>query len=73
MTDAPPHAIDELTPRERRVLHLVAEGLSLEEIASRLRVRPATVAAHRGRIMRKLRLASAADLVRFALREAMPD
>ena len=72
MPDTTPHAIDLLTPRERQMLHLLAEGLTAEEIASRLDVHVATVKAHRSRIMRKLGLSSTSELVRVALREAMP-
>jgi DNA-binding NarL/FixJ family response regulator len=60
-----------LTPREREVLTLVAEGLSTREIASRLVLSHKTVEVHRQRIMDKLDLHKVADLVRFALREGL--
>lgn len=57
-----------LTPREREVVQLVAEGLSNKEVARRLELSPKTVEAHRTNIMHKLQLDSVADLVRFAIR-----
>lgn len=65
-------ALARLTARERQVLHLLAEGLTVDELANRLGVGIATVRAHRGRIMRKLDISSEGELIRFALRETMP-
>ena len=73
MPDTAPRASDLLTPRERQILHSVAEGLTVDEIASRLGVRVATVEAHRRRLMQKLRVSSTGELVRAALRVAMPE
>jgi DNA-binding NarL/FixJ family response regulator len=58
---------DRLTPREREVLQLVAEGYSSAGIASRLDISPRTAESHRGSVMRKLGLGSQVDLVRYAL------
>mgnify|MGYP002725767724 CR=1 FL=1 len=44
-----------LTPREQEVLSLIGQGLSSEELAARMKVSTATVAAHRRNIMSKLR------------------
>lgn len=60
-----------LSPREREVLRLVAEGLSSKEIADRLCVSPKTIETHRARIMKKLGLKSFADLVKYAVREGL--
>ncbi len=56
-----------LTPREREVLQLLAEGRTTSEIAGIIHRSPETVRSHRLRIMRKLRLHSTAELIRFAL------
>jgi len=63
--DAPRDAI---TPREREVIQLLAEGNSNKETASALGVSVKTIEAHRANIMRKLRLRSVTDLVRYAIR-----
>ncbi|GIU79798.1 MAG: DNA-binding response regulator [Bryobacteraceae bacterium] len=65
--------IDLLTAREREVLQLIAEGKTNKEIASLLNLSVYTVDAHRGRIMEKLNLHSAGELVRFALRKGLID
>ena len=57
-----------LTPRERQIVQLLAEGSTNKETASALGVSVKTVEAHRANIMRKLRLRSASDLVRYAVR-----
>jgi DNA-binding NarL/FixJ family response regulator len=60
-----------LTPREREVLHLVAEGLTSGEIAARLFISPRTAESHRANLMRKLGLRSRTDLVRFAFQRGI--
>ena len=60
-----------LTPREREITQLVAEGKSSKEAASHLGVSAKTIEAHRANIMRKLNLHSIADLVRYAIREKL--
>jgi DNA-binding NarL/FixJ family response regulator len=57
-----------LTPRERQVVQLLAEGKSNKEVGSALRISAKTVETHRTNVMRKLRLHSVADLVRYAIR-----
>jgi DNA-binding NarL/FixJ family response regulator len=57
-----------VTPREREIIQLLAEGRSNKETAVALSVSVKTVEAHRANIMRKLRLRSASDLVRYAVR-----
>ena len=65
--------IDLLTSREREVLQMIAEGKTNKEIATVLNLSVYTVDAHRGRIMEKLNLHSATDLVRFAVRAGLVD
>lgn len=67
--DAPPHAI--LSDREYEVLQLLARGLSLAEIGSKLFVSAKTVSTHKARMMQKLDINNNADLVRYALRHGM--
>ncbi len=59
-------AIDELTPREREVLRLIALGHTNAEIASMLYVSVRTVENHRASVLRKLGLRTRAELVRHA-------
>jgi DNA-binding NarL/FixJ family response regulator len=67
----PPSALAGLTPRERQVLQLIAEGNSGTEIARELGISARTVESHRERIMAKLDLHSIADLTRFAVRHGV--
>lgn len=57
-----------LTPREREVLQLLAEGKSNKEIAGVLGISVKTAETHRANIMLKLNVHSIADLVRYAVR-----
>jgi DNA-binding NarL/FixJ family response regulator len=60
-----------LSPREREVLQLAAEGLGNLEIAEKLFISPRTAETHRANLMRKLGLQTATDLVRFAIRKGL--
>jgi DNA-binding NarL/FixJ family response regulator len=60
-------ALDPLSERERDVLHLLALGHTNQEIGKRLYISVRTVDTHRAHIMRKLHLATRAELVLFAL------
>jgi two-component system response regulator NreC len=64
---------DELTPRQRQVLTLVAEGLSNAEIADRLEISAKTVARHRENIMARLNLHSRTELVKYAIRKGLTE
>jgi FixJ family two-component response regulator len=55
-----------LTPREREIMALVVSGLLNKLIAIELGISEITVKAHRGRVMRKMQVASLAELVRVA-------
>ena len=63
--------VSALTPREREVLQLIAEGLTSTQIASRLFVSEKTVSTHRRQIMEKLNIYSIAELTKYALREGL--
>jgi DNA-binding NarL/FixJ family response regulator len=62
------HSSKDLTPRQREVLQLLAEGRPMKEVAFILQVSPRTVAFHKYRIMEQLGLRSTADLVQFAIK-----
>lgn len=60
-----------LSPREREVLQLLAEGYTAREAGRRLHVSVKTIETHRRNILRKLGLDTVADLVRYAIREGL--
>ena len=60
-----------LSPREREILQLLAEGKSTKEVASLLGISIKTVDSHRKQIMDKLRMFSIAELTKYALREGL--
>ena len=62
---APGH---QLTPRQREVLQLLAEGRSMKEAASLLNLTPRTVAFHKYRMMEQLKVKSTAELVQYAVK-----
>jgi DNA-binding NarL/FixJ family response regulator len=66
-----PSAFAKLTPREREVLQLMAEGRATKEIAMDLRVSIKTVETHRRQIMEKLNIYSVAELTKYAIREGL--
>lgn len=61
------------SPRERQILHLLADGKSNKEIALVLEISARTVESYRARIMIKLNLHSTAALVRYAIRHNIVD
>jgi FixJ family two-component response regulator len=65
---------DLLTPRERQVFEMVAQGLLNKQIAGQLGTREGTVKLHRANLVRKLQARSVSDLVRMAdrLQDAVP-
>jgi len=63
--------LDPLSPREREVLQLVAEGKTTKEIASTLGISFKTAETHRANIMAKLDIHETAGLVRYAIRNRL--
>lgn len=57
-----------LTPRQRQVVQLLAEGKSMKEAADVLKVATRTIAFHKYRIMEDLKLKTTADLIQFAMK-----
>lgn len=62
--------LERLTPREREVLDLVAQGLSQREIAAKLDISPRTVEVYKARMMEKLQCRTIADIVKSAIAAA---
>ena len=60
--------LESLTPRQREILQLLAEGHTNKEIAQRLGLSHRTVEAHRNQLMKRLDVHDIAGLVRFAMR-----
>lgn len=60
-----------LSPREREVLQLIAEGHSTKAIAEKLYLSVKTIEAHRSQIMKKLNTNSVAELTKYAIREGL--
>jgi two-component system response regulator NreC len=60
-----------LSPREREVLQLIAEGRSSNQIAEALYVSVKTIECHRAQLMQKLKKRSVAELTKFAIREGL--
>ena len=60
-----PHEV--LSAREYEVLCLIGSGKSVKQIADELRLSPKTISTHRARMLRKMRLKTSADLIRYAV------
>jgi DNA-binding NarL/FixJ family response regulator len=60
-----------LTPRQREIVQLLAEGRSTKEIASILDIATRTVHFHKYEIMKELDLASNAELVQYAIKHSL--
>jgi DNA-binding NarL/FixJ family response regulator len=68
MDDGP---LEALSPREREILQLVAEGRTSQEIGERLSISPKTVDTYRSRLMQKIRVDDLAGLVKFAIQHGV--
>jgi len=64
-------ALGELTPRQREVLQLVAEGRSAKEIAAVLHISRRTAEFHKARLMETLGVQNTAELIQFAIRNGV--
>ena len=64
-------AYEKLTPREREILQLAADGKGRKDIAKQLSISARTVETHRFHILHKLGLRSQTDLVRYAIRKGL--
>jgi DNA-binding NarL/FixJ family response regulator len=62
---------ERLTPRQREVLQLIAEGYSTQDIAQTLNISVKTVETHRAQLMQRLDIHDIAGLVRYAIREGL--
>ncbi len=62
-----------LTPRQREVLQLIAEGRSTRQIAERLNLSIKTIETHRAQLMQRLEIFDVAGLTRYALRSGLID
>jgi two-component system response regulator NreC len=63
-----------LSPREREIVVIAAQGLSNPDISRKLGISPRTVETHRANLMRKLKLKGQTDLVRYAIKRGLlPD
>jgi DNA-binding NarL/FixJ family response regulator len=60
-----------LTPREREILQMIAEGQANKDVANKLNLSLYTVETHRGNILQKLGLRSAAEVVLYAVRKGI--
>jgi two-component system, NarL family, response regulator NreC len=67
----PLDAYETLTPREREILQMTAEGLTSTEIGDKLMISPRTVEVHRSNLTIKLGIKNQADLIRFAIRRGI--
>jgi DNA-binding NarL/FixJ family response regulator len=72
LLESKPHALaSSLTHREREIVQQIAEGRLNKQIAARLSISIKTVETHRASAMRKLKLRTTADLVRYAVRNQL--
>ena len=69
--EEPRRGLEVLTPREKEVFYLLAEGQSSAEIAEALFVSPKTIHTHRQHIMDKLAIRTIGELIRYAIREGL--
>ena len=66
-----PTGVDVLTPRQREILQLIAEGKSTRDIAETLHLSVKTVETHRAQLMERLDIHDVAGLIRYALKKGL--
>lgn len=67
----PESPLDKLTPRQREILQLIAEGFSRKEIAEKLSISPKSFDVYRSEILQQLGIDDTAGLVRFAIQNGL--
>jgi DNA-binding NarL/FixJ family response regulator len=67
------HPHETLSDREFEVFRLLAAGVSVTEIASRLKLSVKTVSTHKANLMQKMGLQNASELIRYAIRHGLAD
>ena len=70
-SNVPQTSYDRLSPREREVLKLLAEGLSVKEIATRLNLSVKTVDVHKTNLMKKIDVHDRTQLIKYAIRQKL--
>jgi DNA-binding NarL/FixJ family response regulator len=73
LTAPPAEPLQKLTPRQREVLRLIADGKRLKEIAAMLHLSTRTVETHKYDMMHALQVESTAELIRYAIRNGLID
>jgi DNA-binding NarL/FixJ family response regulator len=66
-----PSAAATLTPRQREVVRLIADGWTMKEVAAALGLSPRTIETHKYQVMAALGLATTAELIRYALEHGL--
>jgi DNA-binding NarL/FixJ family response regulator len=69
--DATEDPASSLTPRQREVLQLLAEGRSAKEVATTLEISPRTIEFHKYQMMETLKIRTSAELVHFAVKHGL--
>jgi len=70
-SNVPQTSYDRLSPREREVLKLLAEGLSVKEIATRLNLSVKTVDVHKTNLMKKIDVHDRTELIKYAIQQKL--
>ena len=70
-TSRPQTSYDRLTSREREILKLLAEGLTVKEIAVRLNLSVKTVEAHKHNMMKKIDVHDRTELIKYAIQKKL--